>query len=61
MFKVLKNSLSLKNLHRYSKRSVAKFIALCVLLLGMLVSMGFNTKEKLQALAESRLSKRVIK
>ncbi len=53
LFKVLKNSLSLKDLHRYSKRSVAKFVALCVLLLGMLVSMGFNTKEKLQALAES--------
>ena len=50
LFKVLKNSLSLKNLHRYSNRSVAKFAALCVLLLGMLVSKDFNTKEKLQAL-----------
>ncbi len=28
LFKVLKNSLSLKNLHRYSNRSVAKFIAM---------------------------------
>ncbi len=61
MFKVLKNSLSLKYLHRYFKRSVAKFTALCVLLLGMLISMEFNKKEKLQALAESRLSKRVIR
>ncbi len=53
VFKVLKNSLSLKNLHRYSKRSVIKFAALSVLLLGMLISLGFNSKEKLQALAES--------
>ncbi len=51
LFKVLKNSLSLKDLHRYSKRSVAKFTALYVLLLG--ISMRFNTKEKLQALAVS--------
>ena len=52
LFKVTKNSFAMDNLHRYTKRSVKKFVALNVLLVGMVVSLGFREKEALQRLAE---------
>ena len=42
-----KNAFSLKNLHRYTKRSVKKFVCLRVLLVGIVVSFGINSKEEL--------------
>jgi len=39
-------------LHRYTKRSVEKFVALNVLLVGMVVLRGFREKEALQRLAK---------
>ncbi|RJS86009.1 transposase, partial [Methanophagales archaeon] len=41
-----------KNLHRYTKRSVKKFVCLHVLLVGIVVSLGINSKEELQKIAE---------
>ena len=35
IFKLAKNAFSLKNLHRYTKRSVKKFVCLHVLLVGI--------------------------
>jgi len=52
LFKVAKNSFALDKLHRYTKRSVKKFVALNVLLVGVVVSLGFREKEALQRLAE---------
>jgi hypothetical protein len=52
MFKVAKKSFSLEKVHRYTLRSVKKFISLGVLLLGIVISLGFNSKESLQRLAE---------
>ena len=52
IFKLAKNAFSLKNLHRYTKRSVKKFVCLHVLLVGMVVSLGINSKEELQKIAE---------
>jgi len=52
LFKVAKNSFALNKIHRYTKRSVKKFVALNVLLVGVVVSLGFREKEALQRLAE---------
>ena len=50
LFKLAKNSFSLDKLHRYTKKSVKKFVGLNVLLLGMIVSMGIRRKEELHKL-----------
>lgn len=52
VFKVAKNALSLKRLHRYTTRSVEKVVAATVLLLGTVISLGFDSKDGLQRLAE---------
>jgi len=52
VFKLAKNSFSLDKIHRYTMKSVAKFVSLNVLLVGIVLSLGFNSKEKLQRLAE---------
>ncbi len=52
VFKVAKNALSLKRLHRYTTRSVEKMVAAGVLLLGTIISLGFDSKDVLQRLAE---------
>ena len=55
IFKLAKNAFSLKNLHRYTKRSVKNFVCLHVLLVGIVVSLGINSKEELQKIAECSL------
>ena len=52
IFKLAKNAFSLRKLHRYTERSVVKIICLNVLLVGVVVSLGFNSKEDLQRMAE---------
>lgn len=51
-FKLVKDALSLKLLHRYSRSSVLKFVCIDVLLAGMIVLTGFQSKKQLQTLAE---------
>ena len=51
VFKLAK-SMSLRKLHRYTKRSVLKFVAVNVLLVGVVVALGFREKKVLQRLAE---------
>lgn len=51
-FKLVKDALSLKQLHRYSRKSVLKFICIDVLLAGIIILTGFRSKKQLQALAE---------
>jgi len=50
LFKLAKNAFSLDRLHRYTRKSVKKFVGLNVLLLGMVVSMGIRKKEELHRL-----------
>jgi len=52
VFKLAK-SFSLRRLHRYTMRSVCKFVAMNVLLVGVVVALGFKEKKVLQRLAES--------
>jgi len=52
LFKLAKKSFALSKTHRYTMRSVKKACAFCVLLAGVVVSIGFNSKEDLQRLAE---------
>jgi len=52
VFKLAK-SMSLRRLHRYTMRSVYKFVAVNVLLVGVVVTLGFKEKRALQRLAES--------
>ena len=52
IFKLAKEAFGLKKLHRYTARSVKKFACLNVLLVGVLVSLGINSKVELQRLAE---------
>ena len=51
-FKLAKDAFSLTKLHRYTERSVGKVICLNVLLVGIVVSLGFNSKEDLQQMTE---------
>jgi hypothetical protein len=52
IFKLAK-SMSLRRLHRYTMKSVYKFAAMNVLLVGMVIALGFKEKKVLQRLAES--------
>lgn len=52
LFKVAKDAFALRALHRYSRMSVTKFVAMNVLLLGAVVLAGVNQKKELQRLAE---------
>jgi len=51
VFKLAK-SFGLRKLHRYTRRSVLKFVAVNVLLVGVVVALGFREKRVLQRLAE---------
>jgi len=52
IIKLAENAFSLRDLHRYTERSVVKIICLKVLLVGVAVSLGFNSTEELQQMAE---------
>ncbi|HPW10390.1 MAG TPA: transposase [Methanoregulaceae archaeon] len=52
VFKTAKNAFSLRKIHRYTSRSVAKTVCLNVLLLGLVISLGFDKKVDLQRLSE---------
>lgn len=51
-FKLAKDALSLRNLHRYSRKSVVKYFCINVLLAGMIILTGVQSKKELKALAE---------
>jgi len=51
VFKLAK-SFGLRKLHRYTMISVYKFVAVNVLLVGVIVALGFREKKVLQRLAE---------
>jgi hypothetical protein len=52
VFKAAKNAFGLKKIHKYTTRSVIKTVCLNVLLLGLVISLGFDKKSELQRLSE---------
>lgn len=53
MFKLAKESLDLRKMHRYTMKSVTKHVSLNVLLLETIVTLGYRSKTALQTLAET--------
>ncbi len=53
IFKLLKDGFFKEKIHRYTEKSCHRFVACSVLLAGILLYIGFNSKEHLQALSES--------
>lgn len=52
VFKAAKNAFGLRKIHKYTTKSVKKTVCLNVLLLGLVISLGFNKKINLQRLSE---------
>jgi len=52
VFKTAKNTFGLRKIHKYTTKSVLKTVCLNVLLLGLVISLGFNKKIDLQRLSE---------
>jgi len=52
VFKAAKNAFSLRKIHKYTTRSVTKTVCFNVLLLGLVISLGFDKKVDLQRLSE---------
>ncbi len=50
--KAAKNAFGLRKIHKYTTRSVIKTVCLNVLLLGLVISLGFDKKIDLQRLSE---------
>jgi hypothetical protein len=53
MFKLAKKSLDLHKIHRYTTKSITKHVSLNVLLIGTIITLGYNSKTHLQTLAEN--------
>jgi hypothetical protein len=51
-FTLAKDALSLRRLHRYSRRSVAKFVCVNVTFAGMVILTDIHKKKEFQPLAE---------
>ena len=52
VFKAAKNTFGLRKIHKYTTRSVLKTVCLNVLLLGLVISLGFDKKIDIQRLSE---------
>jgi hypothetical protein len=52
VFKAAKNTFGLRKIHKYAMRSVIKTVCLNVLLLGLVISSGFDKKIDIQRLSE---------
>lgn len=50
--KLTKQALSIKKIHRFTYRSIVKYVSLNALLAGLITSLGYNSKKAIQALAE---------
>ena len=54
-FKVAKDAFGLGEFHSYTVESMSRKIYLCLLLTTLIINQGFNTKTKLQKLAEGNV------
>ena len=57
-FKVAKDAFGLGKFHKYTSKSVSKNIYLCILLTTLIIQQGYNTKTKMQQLAEGNIELR---
>ena len=57
-FKVAKDAFGLGKFHKYTTKSVSKNIYLCILLTTLTIQQGYNTKTKMQQLAEGNIELR---
>ena len=60
-FKVCKDAFGLGEFHSYTQSSMRRNIYLCILLSTLAIQQGFDTKTKLQQLAEGRIDLEPIK
>ena len=60
-FKVCKDAFGLGEFHAYTQSSMRRNIYLCILLSTLVIQQGFDTKTKLQQLAEGRIDLEPIK
>ena len=60
-FKVCKDAFGLGEFHAYTQSSMRRNIYLCILLSALAIQQGFDTKTKLQQLAEGRIDLEPIK
>ena len=60
-FKVCKDAFGLGEFHSYTESSMRRNIYLCILLSTLVIQQGFDTKTKLQQLAEGRIYLEPIK
>ena len=60
-FKVCKDAFGLGEFHAYTQSSMRRNIYLCILLSTLVIQQGFDTKTKLQQLAEGRINLEPIK
>ena len=54
-FKVGKDTFGLGKFHKYTINSISKRILLCILLTALCVQQGYDTKTKMQQLAEENI------
>ena len=59
-FKVAKDAFGLGKFHKYTTKSVSKNIYLCILLTTLCIQQGYNTKTKMQQLAEGNIELRPV-
>ncbi|MGB7969181.1 MAG: IS5/IS1182 family transposase, partial [Methanobacterium sp.] len=52
-FKLCKSGLGLKKLHKYTPESAKRTTIITVLLAGLIITTGYNTKTALQKLSET--------
>lgn len=57
-FKVAKDAFGLGKFHKYTTKSITKNIYLCLLLTTLCIQQGYNTKTKMQQLAEGNIELR---
>lgn len=59
-FKVAKDAFGLGKFHKYTTKSTSKSIYLCILLTTLCIQQGYNTKTKMQQLAEGNIELRPV-
>ena len=57
-FKVAKDAFGLGTFHKYTTESISKSIYICLLLTAICIQQGYNTKTKMQQLAEGNIELR---
>lgn len=60
-FKVGKEAFGLGKFHKYTMKSTSKSVYICILLTAICIQQGYNTKTKMQQLAEGNVTLKPVK